>query len=152
MNTVQVNAASINTDFNRLQAIHNQRNNYANWTHKPTAIEECERCGLRNYHSYLYKCYGCEVLYCMTCIPEDPVYVIDYGDFIPIFCDVVCKNIYMKAKHPELTDCDECHMMWPENEYKKKCSDCRNGVCEKCTSAISDGKFQHTHLDWEDPT
>ena len=143
---------SINNDDTKLQCIHNQRACFANWTHRPSAIEECDRCGMKSYHGYLYKCYGCETLYCMVCIPEDPVFIFEYGDFIAIFCDVPCKKRYMDETHPELVDCDECHMMWPSLQYEKMCKECINGVCSKCRTRIQQGKYVHKHLDWEDPT
>jgi hypothetical protein len=58
----------------------------------------------------------------------------------------------MSSKHPQLNDCDECHMMWPSKEYKKICKECLNGVCDKCRKRISKGMIKHKHLDWEDPT
>ena len=152
MNTQKTTGQSLNNDDVRLVAIHNQRANYANWTHIPNAIEECERCGMRNPHSYLYKCYGCETLYCLTCVSFDPIFVLEYAEYVAIFCETDCKKRYMSREHPDLNDCDECHMMWPLKEYKKLCKECLNGVCEKCTEKISQGTINHKHLDWEDPT
>jgi hypothetical protein len=147
-----VKNGSINTDDTKLQAIHYQRSNYTYWTKLPLAIDECERCGLRNYHGTLYKCYNCDIVHCLICVGIDPIFVIEYGDFIPIFCETECKDRYMKQEHAGLSDCDECHMMWPSDEYKKRCQKCLNGVCSKCTKRIDQGEFHHTHLDWEDPT
>ena len=143
---------SINTDEKKLQAIHYQRSNYACWTKMPSAIGECERCGMRNYHGTLYKCYRCDIVHCLFCVGQDPIFVLEYGEFIPIFCEINCKENHMKKNHPDLTDCDECHMMWPSKEYTKKCKDCLNGVCSKCSERIYRGDFNHTHLDWMDPT
>jgi hypothetical protein len=144
--------ASVNTDETKLHAIHYQRSNYANSTKLPSAIDECERCGMRNYHGTLYKCYGCDIVYCIFCVGLDPIFVFEYGEFIAIFCEVNCKDKYMRMTHPDMKDCDECHMMWPKGEYTKICEECMNGVCSKCKKRIEAKEFDHKHLDWEDPT
>ena len=82
---------SLNNDDVRLIAIHNQRANYANWTHNPNAVQECQRCGMRCYHSYLFKCYGCEILYCIT-YKSRPIFSLEYADYVAIFCETDCKK------------------------------------------------------------
>jgi hypothetical protein len=62
----------------------------------------------------------------------------------------MCKDAYMRKVHPKKKDCDECHMIWDAEEYERKCSECRNGICKKCSKRYVDDK--HKHLDWEDPT
>jgi hypothetical protein len=141
---------SVNTNSNTLQAVIYQRTNYANWTKSPTEFDDCERCGYMNYHSYLYRCFGCDVLHCTLCIAPDPVFVYEFGDFISIFCCVECKNKHMNDKHPALKDCEECHMMFPSAQFQKLCEKCVNGVCRKCTKKIAHGDMLHTHLEWED--
>jgi hypothetical protein len=146
--------AFANSKLDQLVNIHHQRPNYAYWSKTPTAINECQRCGMKNYHSYLFRCYGCNILYCCTCTADDPVFLFEYGDFIPIFCEVECKERYMRKHHDSLSDCDECHMMWPKFQYKnsKICDECVNGVCDKCRDKIEKAKITHSHLDWEDRT
>jgi hypothetical protein len=143
------NNFKLNSNHHKLECIHNQRANYANFTHTPTAITECNRCGMKNYDGTLYECYGCRYTYCIFCVPQDPVFVIDFADFIPIFCDVICKDIYMRKVHPTKKDCDECHMIWDKSEYERKCSECRNGICKKCGDRYKEE--DHKHLDWENP-
>jgi hypothetical protein len=124
-----------------------------NWSKTPADIDECERCSMRNRHSQLYKCYGCDIIYCLFCIADDPVFVFEYFDFVAIFCEIECKRLYMRRHHPHLKDCEECHMMWPTDHYKdKECRKCVNGVCKKCKAKIDDGDLTHLHLDWEDRT
>jgi hypothetical protein len=143
---------SVNTDETKLHAIHYQRFNYANSTKMPSAIDECERCGMRNYHGTMYKCYACDIVHCLFCVAIDPIFIFEHGEFVAIFCEVNCKDRYMRTTHADLKDCDECHMMWEKDEYSKICANCLNGVCNKCKVRIDDGKFTHTHLEWEDPT
>jgi hypothetical protein len=141
---------SVNTDLNCNQAVVYQRTNVANWTKSPTEFDDCERCGFMNYHAYLFRCYRCDVLHCTGCIAPDPVFIYEFGDFISKFCCVECKNQHMKDKHPALTDCEECHMMFPSSQFHKICEKCVNGICRKCTIKIADDQMLHTHLDWED--
>ena len=141
---------SVNTNFNCLQTVVYQRSNFANWTKSPREYEDCERCGSYNYHAYLYRCYGCDVLHCSGCIAPDPVFIYEFGDFISIFCCVECKNHYVKDKHKEFLDCEECHVIWEASQFKKICEKCENGVCMGCYIKIDQEKMTHTHLDWED--
>jgi hypothetical protein len=142
--------ATVNTDFEKLVAVHYQRTNYANWTKSPTFFDQCERCGSVNYHCYLYRCFGCDVLHCLDCIAQDAIYLHEFGEFISIFCEVKCKNNYMSVFHKDFTDCDECHLMWPSSEFRKMCEECLNGVCNKCAEKINEDLVTHTHLQWKD--
>jgi hypothetical protein len=132
------------------EEIHLQRIVLASLSKEPTMLDVCQRCERTNNHAQLYKCYGCDVVYCMGCTSIDPVFVFEYGGYTATFCGWLCKHKYMTKHHKLMKDCDECHVICPSYDCEEKiCSECMNGVCRRCKKRIEEGKVKHSHLDWD---